>query len=535
MMSTLFPRFRTLAACVLFACLAGCVTNPNIVSKKEVSDRVDRDFSQMFSETPDPGANISLEEAIARALKYNLDNRLKLMEAVVAQQRLDLLDFKKLPQLAANAGYTVRSRRQASSSLNLGTGVPNFGSSTSQDLGILSADLQLSWDTLDFGIAYLNAKQASDEVMIATERQRKTVQNIIRDVRYAYWRLQTVQSLQDDLPPLLEEIKLGLNDSYAAQQAKLKPIEECLDYQRAMLDIQRQMHGLQREINNARIELTALIGLPPGFDYEVSGSFNEIEVETFDGEFDSAQLQRIALENRPELIEEDYKKRIALQEVKKARLRMIPGIELFTGYNYNDNSFLLHDTWAASGYRLTWDLLNLISGPRAIRHAKAQTELADIRRMATSMAVLTQVDIATHRLQQAETDYRLAKELNRVDSSLYEEYQKRQSFDQIDQLTVVQSKARNLLSNLRHAAAFTDWQDAISQLRVSVGYQPAVVLNHNADLNDLTLQVRDYLQAPVLTKEEGLYTRSGAKADKETASEYKQGEETVPRLSKVNG
>lgn len=522
----------TLAIGVTFM-VSACSTTPNIISREDAVLRSLQDYEAMFSDLPAIGHTISLEEAIARAIKYNLDNRLKLMETVVAQQRLDLLDMNKLPSLAANAGYTVRSRRQASSSLNLGTGVPNFGASTSQDKGIFSADLQLSWDTLDFGIAYLNSKQAGDEVLIAAERQRKMVQNIIRDVQYAYWRMLGARGLLESLTPLMDEIRQGINDSYAAQQAKLLPLEECLDYQRAMLDIQRQMHGLQRDINDSRIELTALMGLPPGFDYSISDS---IKPKTLDLENDLPgvdELRKMALTNRPELIEEDYKKRIALLEVKKARLRMIPGIELFTGYNYNDNSFLLHDTWASSGYRLTWDLLRLVSGPRAIKHAKSTVELADIRRMATGMAVVTQVDVALHRIKQASADYDISREMSRVDNSLYEQYANRAKFNQQDHLSVVEAKARKLLSNMRQAVAYADWQSSISQLEISVGYQPGVLLDHTVGLEELISQVSDHIAEPSLTNTEGFYNAGRTAENLDYARGYERGNEEVKALSRI--
>jgi len=380
----------------------------------------------------------------------------------------------------------------------------------------------------------LNSKQAGDEVLIAAERQRKTIQNIIRDVQYAYWRMLGSQDLLQSLTPLLLEIRQGINDSYAAQQAKLKPIEECLDYQRAMLDIQRQMHGLQRNINDSRIELTALMGLPPGFDYKIESSTDKarsIDVTTDLPSVEKLRMQ--ALSNRPELVEEDYKKRIGLLEIKKARLRMIPGIELFTGYNYNDNSFLMHDTWASSGYRLTWDLLNMISGPRAIRHAKSSVELADLRRMATSMAVVTQVDVAVHRINQARADYDISHELSRVDSSLYEQYEKRESLDQQDQLSLIEAKARQLLSSMRLAVAYADWQNAIAQLEISVGYQPGVLLDHTAELADLTRQVSDHIATPSLSHEDGFYSSNNSATKLNYATDYLRTSDDAKRLSNI--
>ena len=524
---------QVLATSCVVALLGGCATNTRILDRAEINNRAEADYERLFADAPNAGSLITLPEAIARALKYNLDNRLKMMEGVVAQQHLDLLDYHKLPQLAAEAGYTVRSNRQASSSLNLTSGVPNFGASSSQDKSVFDGQLQASWDTLDFGIAYLNAKQAGNDTLIAVERQRKTLHNIVRDVRYAYWRMISANRIEDSLNGLLVEIRRGLTDSYAAQKAKLKPLEECLEYQRAMLDLQRQILTLQREIATARVELTALMGMAPGSDFKIE---NESEFSTppdAGTELDVGQLQQLALRNRPELLEEDYKKRNALTEVRKARLKMIPGIELFTNYNYNDNSFLLNETWASTGYRVSWNLLNLISGPAGVRHARSSVELADLRRMALSVAVLTQVDVAIHQLHQTQQDFGIAAELHRVDEGMFEQYTKQLQASQIDQLTMVQAKARRLVSSMRYAMSYAQWQHAIGQLNTSVGYQPATIIDYRLPLVDLTTQIEKYLQAPAFDLQEGFFSENSAYQVHSVFKNYKNRDSDESRLSNI--
>ena len=513
--------------------LGGCATNTQILDITDINSRAESDYRGLFADPPAAGSLITLPEAIARALKYNLDNRLKMMEAVVAQQRLDLLDYQKLPQLAAKAGYTVRSNRHASSSLNLTSGVPNFGASTSQDKKVIDAQLQASWDSLDFGIAYLNAKQAGNDTLVAVEQQRKMLHNIVRDVRYAYWKVVSANRVEDSLKSLQIEIRQGLTDSYAAQKAKLKPLEECLEYQRAMLDLQRQVLSLQRNIADARVELTALMGLPPGSDFKVESN-SEFETPAIKNtDFDVADLQKIALRNRPELLEEDYKKRNALIEVRKARLKMIPGIELFTSYNFNDNSFLLNEAWASSGYRISWNLINLISGPAALRHARSSVELADLRRMALSIAVLTQVDVAVHQLSQAQQDYGIAAELYRVDEGMFQQYTNRMRASQIDQLTMVQAKARRLVSSMRYSMSYAEWQHATAQLYTSVGYQPTTILDYNVPLADLTLLVEEFLQAPAFYLQEGFYGAEATSQKHQVIKNYKRRDSEVSRLSDI--
>jgi len=513
--------------------MSACGTTPKAIDIQTVNERANSDYSDLFGDLPTKGIAITLPEAIARAIKFNLDHRLALMQTVVSQQHLDLRHYDKLPKLAAKAGYSVRNNRLASSSFNLNTGVPNFGQSTSQDENQLTADLELSWNTLDFGISYLSSQQTANEVMIAVEQQRRVTNNIVQDVRYAYWRMLNADRVRNMLTPLLAEIKQGLNDSYAAQQAKLIPLEECLEYQRSMLDLQRQMLTLQRGIEESRMELAALIGLPPGTFFELDAKTEFSTPLKIDKPLNTEVLQQLALRNRPELIEEDYRERIAADEVRKARISWIPGIELFTGLQHSDNSFLLHNNWAASGYRLTWNLLNIFSAPAAVRYARSQEELGDLRRMALSMAVLTQVDIAKHRLDQTREDFGISYQLYRVDKELYEHYQKLESASQGNSQTMLQAKARRLVSSLRYLTAYADWQNAGAQLFSTIGYQPAAILNHKQPLNELTTQVTQYLDASAFSIEGGFFNTNQAKSRRDNAKKYRSIKNRSDQLSKV--
>ena len=243
-----------------------------------------------------------------------------------------------------------------------------------------------------------------------------------------------------------------------------------------------------------------MLGLAPFTKFQVNRSqkysLPPVSLETDD----IRGLQHLALVNRPELLEEDYKKRNALEEVKKSRLKMIPGLQLFTGYNSNDNSFLLNNSWTSAGYQVTWNLMNLVSGPKSVANAKTNVEIADLRRRALSVAVLTQVDIAAHQLSQSKQELGIAKELYRVDDGMYQQYVKRLQADQVDHLTMVQAKARRLVSALRYSMALAQWQNSTGVLYNSVGYQPATMLNSNLDLPSLAAQVEQYLVAKPFTE-----------------------------------
>ncbi len=118
---------------------------------------------------------------MARAVKYNLEARLKVMEEA-AKRQVDLATFDMLPRMALSAGYAGRDNISASSSESVQTGTQSLEPSTSQDRDRGVADLTMVWNVLDFGVAYVSAKQQGDQRLIVQERRRKVVHTIIQDV-----------------------------------------------------------------------------------------------------------------------------------------------------------------------------------------------------------------------------------------------------------------------------------------------------------------------------------------------------------------
>ena len=51
---------------------------------------------------------------MARALKYNLDAKVEIMEAALKVRELDLANYAMLPKLVASSGYAGRNRADAS-------------------------------------------------------------------------------------------------------------------------------------------------------------------------------------------------------------------------------------------------------------------------------------------------------------------------------------------------------------------------------------------------------------------------------------
>ena len=80
------------------------------------------------------------------------------------------------------------SNYSGGTSISIVTGQETLSASTSEERSHLLGGADFSWNILDFGVSYYRARQQADQFLIAEERRRKVVQNLLQDVRAAYWR-----------------------------------------------------------------------------------------------------------------------------------------------------------------------------------------------------------------------------------------------------------------------------------------------------------------------------------------------------------
>ena len=400
-----------LTSAILTGALAACAT-PEPLIEEQIDARVAADREALAMEQ-EPMTGRS-KRRWRGALKHNLDHRLKAMETALAQGEVDLAHWDLLPRLTANAGYTARNKEAASSSRSVLTGTQSLEPSMSSDKEHETASLSMVWNVLDFGVTYLRAKQQTDRKLIVEERRRKVVQNFVQDVRHAWWKALSAQRLLPRVETLRAGMQAALENSRTAQSRGLQPPVPALEYQMSLLETLRQIGTLQRDLALAKTELGTLIGVTPGTAFDIASPEGEVDVPQIPDILD--RLQQEALANRPELREEDYNEQIGVAETRKALLRLLPGLEMNADLQYSGNSFLANQSWMEGGLKLSWNLINLVGGPQNIKLSEAREDLIRKRRLALSMAVLTQVNVV--RYQQARQDYTLAKELHDVAARL---------------------------------------------------------------------------------------------------------------------
>src|SRR5262249_10119884 len=129
---------------------------------------------------------------------------------------------------------------------------------------------------------------------------------------------------------------------------------------------------------------------------------------------DNHQLEDLGLALRAELRIESYQQKIARQDVYKEALKMLPGVSVIAGFNYNSNNLLYVNTWGELGLRATFNLFNMIQGPLALSAAKEAVALAEQRRIALSVAILSQINLSITDYANSLDAYKTAQEVDRV-------------------------------------------------------------------------------------------------------------------------
>ena len=113
--------------------LVGCAVNVSPITSGQRADRANKDLQEIFSRQEPVIGRLSIYEAMARAIKYNLDHRVKLMEEFLAQGLVDLSSYEVLPSVAISNGYRVRSNSSGGRLKSISSGQQVLESSTSED------------------------------------------------------------------------------------------------------------------------------------------------------------------------------------------------------------------------------------------------------------------------------------------------------------------------------------------------------------------------------------------------------------------
>lgn len=297
---------------------------------------------------------LTLNEAIARGLKYNLDRRAKQLELEIASGQFESALQDMLPKARAQIERSNRSEERLTRNTN---GTP---SNATSERNHTVHEVGASWSLLEFGVGYFNAKQARERVQIANERRRKLIHTLIQDVRSAYWRAACAQAMRQDLKTTIAQAEEALEDSRKVENERVRAPTESLAYQKQLLESLRTLELIDQDLAPAQVELATLINAPAGQPLTLDATWPDMRGQM---NIPIEALESMALERNADLREAQHQTRIARDETRKVLARMFPNLSFNISAKYDTDSYQVHKGWDDASLQLSFNLMNLFTGP----------------------------------------------------------------------------------------------------------------------------------------------------------------------------
>lgn len=465
--------------------VTGCSTvKPTPLTPQDLRQLSVETRESVFAEIEPLPDVLTLDEAIARALKYNLDRRAKMMEEAISFKTLDVTHYDMLPKLVASAGYTWRDNDKISQSINAESGEQSPSQFISQERSHTTSSLGLTWSMLDLGVGYYATRQQANRVLIATEKRRKAMHLLTQDVRTAYWRAVSAQQLVGEVQATIRKAESALADSRKITVDRLRDPIEALRYQRQLLENLRLLEAISQELSSAQIELASLINAPLGQPLRLQEPTGAIDRGALDVPVE--RLEEVAMAANPDLREQILNVRIAREETRRTLVRLFPNITFNYAANYDTDKYLVNNSWRDAGVQLSFNLFNLLTGSDQMKLAEAGVALADQRRMASQMAVTAQVHLARQQYANALQQLDRANDIWEIDRSIAEVSASRSQVALQGGLELVANQTSSILSQLRRYQAFAQAQAAEARLQSTVGAEAQIGSVDELSLDELT-------------------------------------------------
>jgi outer membrane protein TolC len=475
----------------LISGLSGCSILPKPITQEEQQKLLYEDRIKAQKDVEPVGKMLTLHEAVARGIKYNLDYRSKMMEQAIALGASDLSNYDMLPKIVANAGYNYRNNYFITTATGAYSGNPSLNEPfVSSAKTYNNTGLMLSWNMLDFGVSYFNARQNADRVIVASEKRRRTMHVLVQDIQVAYLRTASAQKLKSDLQKTVKEANEALENSKKTDSQGLKAPLDALKYQKSLLDNVKILETIDQELTSAKIELNQLINLPANANYTLEDPDKIMPPNSY-AKADVQEFEIRALAHNADLKEGIYNARIAVEETRKSIVKLLPGISFNYGPQASNNSFYINRNWVEGAAQINFNLWNLLTAPGTIKLANSNEELAQQKRMMVQMAVVSQVYLSKQQLENALQLYQRSAEIDKVDSKIAKITADKEKEGAASQAEKVAANSSAIVSKLRKYQALSQLFAASGKMQATTGLEPDIGSVNDISLSDLTQIIKN--------------------------------------------
>ena len=322
-----------------------------------------------------------------------------------------------------------------------------------------------TWNALDFGLSYVRAGQQADRYLISKELERKAVQNLTREIIYAYWKTISADYLLGQISPLMDKVNSALEDMEYIETLLLSSPMDALLYQKELLDVAQILDTQQRALMDARVELAGLMGLLPDEKYVLVHTAQPLT----ELRMDLKRQEETALFSRPELLEIAYQERVNAKEARARMLSLFPSLRLDANWTYDSNKYLYNKNNFEYGALLGVNLLNVFQQFNNSDINELNERIIKEQRLALSMTILSQVHIANINYAQTLREYSNARQYLEVSQRINDLISNAQKISRFGELEIIREEASLLVAKLRNDIAFAEMQYSLGSLYSSVG------------------------------------------------------------------
>ena len=470
-------RFKWLSLIVAMGAV-GCMVSPEEIAPDELLSLIEADSQLIAQSQLAVSGPLSLGDIMARAVLTNLDQKVSNLEEALALGAFELSRYDMLPTAAISSTYYDRNNENASRSISVLNRQETLEPSTSQETEHLVSDLRVSWNLLDFGVSYYQAKQEADRFLITGNNRKKAFIDLMQQARSAYWRALAAQQLKVPVQNVIDEALVAYAEVNQGIEERIYPnMLQALQVKKELFTLIGDLESLQADLEQSLILLANFINVPSGTTIVLEEPDDLPELPELN--LNLGQLEITALMNSSEVAIEAYNARIEHAETRKALLRLLTGLEIGDSQNYDTNNFLFNNDWNEASVRVSWNLMRLASTRQTLKSSKLRNELQVQRRLAANMAVVTRLNLALHQYDNQLNKMQKAKVLQDIDADIAELTSNAVSTDSDGQVNLVRTQAESVTAQLTYLMAYAQVQEAYGTVLVSLGLNP-LQLNFNS-------------------------------------------------------
>jgi outer membrane protein TolC len=423
---------------------------------------------------------LTLNDILERVLSQNLDLFVKAKEYEYQYELTTGAQLKMIPPLVFEGEASDRNRNTGSSSESLVPGVPPAPPSISSEQHVNRYDITFTWNLLDFGVSYFRARQEANKTSIKEMEYLRVRQKLIQDTVKNYWKARaTLLGITKFGPIVIENNKLlAFTREQIANQ--ILPKDKALLHERQVLRQEIQIQLYEKEYHEAMSELGRLMSVSCEEFSLAQDELTPLEIELPM----PCILGELALLNRPELYGLDMEERSVRDEAQIAFIEMFPSISPFIGSFFDSNRFLIFHRWIYGGIRYTWNLLSIPYHMQDFLSESLHRNIIQYERLALSIGILTQVNLAWIAYQDTLQEYKLVAQLADVNRDLLQAVELRQSVGETTYYDILIDYTYDaMFSEVEALRAYGDVKNAIELINSSIGI-PFYLDDNGSDFND---------------------------------------------------